>query len=242
MRPDPRLTAALIKVMRGKSPALSVISAWALGRTGDPAAIEPLREGLNARYLSIQSHCARSLATLGDREIIPTLMQRLAVEKDYGQQIAFASALGKLGAPEATYALLDLLRPADDESTQMELALAVARTVGSEHYFIQLLRQTRNEPGTALAQAIGTLRRKLSKMAADNQALPAAIDACADTFARNDLAVGAARLSQLIAQLPLDTLKTNAAAVLRECATRLEEGGAERVEYLLLTLQTLQAV
>ncbi len=241
MRPDPRLTAALIKVMRGKSPALSVIAAWALGRTGDPAAIEPLREGLNARYISIQSHCARALATLGDREMIPLLRQRLAVEKDYGQQIAFASSLGKLGASEATPALLDLLRPADDESTQMELALAVARTVGSEHYFIQLLRQARNEPGTAFAQALGALRRKLTKMAADNQALPAAIDGCTDVFARNDLDTGATRLSQVIQQLPLDVLKANAVAILRECVAKLDEGGANRLEYLLLALHTLQA-
>ncbi|MFN8491346.1 MAG: MFS transporter [Caldilineaceae bacterium] len=241
MRPDPRLTEALIKVMRGKSPALSTIAAWALGRTGDPSAIEPLRAGLHSTYRSIQSHCARSLATLGDRTMIPLFLERLATDPDYGQQVAYASALGKLGASEATPPLLTLLRTADDESIQMELALAVARTVGPEHYFIQLLRQTRTEPGTALAQQLGSLRRKILKLGKEQQSLSIVIDGCTDAFARNDLTGGAARLSQVIQQLQLDELKASAGAVLRECTARLDEGGAERLEYLLLALHTLQA-
>jgi len=241
MRPDPRLTEALIKVMRGKSPALSTIAAWALGRTGDPNAIEPLREGLHSSYRSIQSHCARSLATLGDRKMIPLFLERLATDPDYGQQVAYASALGKLSASEATPPLLALLRTADDESIQMELALAVARTVGPEHYFIQLLRQTRTEPGTALAQQLGGLRRKILKLGKEQQGLSILLDGCTDTFARNDLTSGAARLSQVIQQLQLDELNASASAVLRESATQLDKGGAERLEYLLLALHALQA-
>ncbi len=66
--PDERLLQALARVLEGNDPALSVIAAWALGRIGDPRAVEPLRQGLHAPYRSVKAHAARSLATLGDYE------------------------------------------------------------------------------------------------------------------------------------------------------------------------------
>ncbi|MFN8444829.1 MAG: MFS transporter [Caldilineaceae bacterium] len=246
MHPDPRLTDALIDILRGKSPALSVIAAWALGRSGDARALPPLREGLNAGYKSIQGHCARSLATLGDQEAIPELLTRVTSEKDYGLQVSYASALGKLQASEATSALLTLLHDADDESIQMELALAVARTVSrtvaDEHYFIQLLRQSRGETGTALAQALVTLRRKVGRLTKEDAQALAALDRCSDMLARNHLTNGATQLHKLLQQLPLERLPASAASVLRACAAQLETAGDERVEYLLLTLHTLHVV
>ena len=242
LRPDARLTAALIKILRGKSPALSVAAAWALGRTGDPSAVEPLRAGLYSTYRSIQSHSARALATLGDRTIIPLLLTRLPDEPDYGLQVTYASALGKLGAREATDALLPLLRQADDESIQMELALAVARVVGAEDYFIRLLRQTRSEPGTPLAQAVGALKRKVSKLAGSHPEPAVALDAGADALARQDLVAGAAHIQRLITLLPLDQLPPNRASVLRECGARLAEFGPSRLEYLLLALHGLNTL
>jgi len=246
MQPDPQLTDALIGVMRGKSPALSVIAAWALGRTGDARSLPPLREGLDSSYRSIQSHCARSLATLGDHESIPDLLARLRAESDYGLLIAYASALGKLQASEATDDLLVLLRDADDESIQMELALAaariVARTSGDEHYFIQLVRHTRKETGTGLAQALVALRRKVSRLVqADPDAL-AALDSSSDLLARNNLTEGALRLGELIERLPLDKLPAAPATVLGACARQLAAGESVRVEYLLLVLHTLHAL
>ncbi len=246
MQPDPRLTEALIVVLRGKSPALSVIAAWALARTGDRRALPSLREGLNSDYRSIQSHCARALATLGDQECIPELLARLQSESDYGQQIAYASALGKLQASAATDALLALLQGADDEITQLELALAVARTaartVGDEHYFIQLLRQSRGETGTALAQALVGLRRKVGKLAREDGQALAALDAGSDLLARNNLTAGAQQLQTLIEHLPLAHFPAAAASVLRACAAALATSGAARIEYLILVLHTLHAV
>ncbi len=246
MHPDPRLTDALIAVMRGKSPALSVIAAWALGRSGDERALPPLREGLDARYKSIQAHSARSLATLGDREAIPQLLTRLENESDYGLKIAYASSLGKLQASEATEALLAMLAGASDEITRMELALAVARTVtrtaGDEHYFIQLVRQTRGESGTALAQALVALRRKVGRLAKNNtQALPA-LDTAGDLLARNNLPAAAQQVQTLIQHLPLDRFSTTAASILKGCALQIESSGAERIEYLILVLHTLHAM
>lgn len=242
MRPDPRLTDALIEILRGKSPALSVAAAWALGRAGDARALPPLREGLDSTYRSIQSHCARSLATLGDRRCIPELLTRLDQETDYGLQVAYASALGKLKAREATTPLLALLQTADDESTRMELALAVARTVGDEHYFIQLLRQTRGETGTALAQALVGVRRKLSRMIGEGAPALAALDDGSDRLARQDLVGGATQLQLLIERLPMERLPDGAGLVLRGCRSQLSVWAAARLEYFLLVLHALSTM
>ncbi|NOR84277.1 MAG: hypothetical protein GQ526_12375, partial [Ardenticatenales bacterium] len=72
--PVPRLREALVEILRGPEPALSVVAAWALGRMGDQEAIEPLRAGLDSSYRSVRAHCARSLATLGDAEGVPLLL------------------------------------------------------------------------------------------------------------------------------------------------------------------------
>ena len=183
---------------------------------------------------------------MGDRECIPELLTRLQTESDYGQQIAYASALGKLHASEATDALLALLQGADDEITQLELALAVARTVartvGDEHYFIQLLRQTRGERGTALAQALVALRRKVSQLTKEEPQALAALDAACDLLARNNLTAGVQQLETLVQHLPLTNFPVPAASVLRACASELNVSGAGRIEYLILVLYTLHAV
>ena len=183
---------------------------------------------------------------MGDRECIPELLTRLQTESDYGQQIAYASALGKLQASEATGDLLALLQGADDEITQLELALAVARTVartvGDEHYFIQLLRQTRGEKGTALAQALVALRRKVSQLTSDDTQALAALDSASDLLARNNLTAGVQQLEKLVYRLPLPQFPAPAASVLQACAIELNTSGAGRIEYLILVLHTLHAV
>jgi MFS family permease len=131
--PDARLTDALIETLEGNEPSLSTIAAWGLGRIGDERALEALRRGLNARYRSVKAHCARSLGSLEDRTVLPELLERLETETDMGLQMAFAAALGRLGATEATGRLLALLRASDTHDAQMEFTLALARLVGDEH-------------------------------------------------------------------------------------------------------------
>jgi HEAT repeat protein/Na+/melibiose symporter-like transporter len=241
MPPDPRLTAALIGVLQGKSPALSVIAAWALGRAEDPTAIDALRAGMNSPYRSIQSHCARSLATLGDQGIIPLLLKRLPAEPDYGLKVAYASALGKLGTTRGLDLVLELLVDADDESTRLELALAVARMIGQEDGFIRLTRAVRTQPGTAIAQVLTPLRRKVGKLTAEDPQRLAHFDNCVDALAREDLAGGVAHLHELLISLPLERMQQSAAAILRVCTDGLERWGFDRVEYPLLALLTLAA-
>jgi MFS family permease len=239
--PDRRLVDALVEVLRGDEPALSVIAAWALGRIGDRHAIGPLREGLDARYRSVQAHCIRSLGSLGDTDIAPVLLERVAHETDDGVKLACASALGQLEAGEAVGELLGMLRPSQSHDARMEVALALARIVGDEHNFIQLLRQVRDEAGTTLSQTVTALKKRMGEYQADDKTdLPAMIDDCAESLAREDLEQGVALLGGVIRSLPVEGLRGSRVEILQGCAAGLDEFGAGRLEYAILALHTMQ--
>ncbi|MBI1297411.1 MFS transporter [bacterium] len=239
MPSEPRLRDALIEILHGSELALSVVAAWALGRMGDSEAYEPLREALHSEYRSIQAHSARALGALGNREIVPVLLERLITEPDKGLQMAYASALGNLQAGEATPILLDLLAKTNNEGARMELALTLARIVGDEHHFIQLLRSVRADAGTAIAQEINNLKRKLTRDDGKGGPLIARCNECADLFARAALDEGAHCLSRLLTALPLDSYELASRQILQECAARLDEFGEHHREYIILTLHTL---
>jgi MFS family permease len=240
MKPDARLIAALGEILAGNNPSLSVIAAWALGRIGDEEALDPLRQGLDARYRSIQAHSARALGVLGDIGVIPKLLKRLKQEQDDGLRVAYASALGSLRASSATEILLEQLQTADDQHTRMELALALARIIGNEQHFIQLWRQLRNEPGTSAAQAVTAFKRHLSKVHAAPPTFGGLVDQCAEALARDDLAAGVARLVEVIAQLMPELRADASAQVLTVCQQQLRNGELARQEYLLLALHALE--
>ncbi len=237
MDSDPRLVEALCNILDGTELSLSVVAAWALGRIGDQRALLSLRHGLDVPYRSIQSHCARALATLGDTTVIPLLLQRLQTETDKGLRIAYSSALGKLRAVEAIPTLSDVLLNTANEGARLELTLALARIVGDEHHFIRLLRAARGDKGTAAHRALMAAKKRL---ALDDAALNQQIIACADAFSRDDFEGATAQLVALLRALPADALTDSGRAILNECAARLEAFKAERNEYLLLALHTLE--
>jgi hypothetical protein len=98
----------------------------------------------------------------------------------------------------------------------------------------------RQETGTGLSQAVSGLRRRLEHSRLAHGAA-AGLPACADAFARNDLAHGAAQVADLLRQLLAEPLDPSTATVLAECADRLDEFKAERLEYVLLALHALHA-
>ncbi len=242
MKPDAQLTAALVKILLGKNPALSVMAAWALGRIGDRNAANALWQGLNSPFKSVRMHCVRSLGTLGDRRSGKMLLQRLESETDEGLQLAYASALGGLRVSKAAFKLLDLLYTSQDEESRLELALALARIVGDESFFIQLWRSTRGEAGTALAQTVEMLKKKWlrwNKPGADEGETTATLTACAAAFAGNDLAGGIAQLQVFLESAPLDACEYINMLICQECAIRLTEFGETRQEYVILSLHAL---
>ncbi len=241
MRSDPRLIEALAQIVDGTEISLSVVSAWALGRMDDENALPVLRDGLNSSYRSMQAHCARALGTLGDTTVAPLLLERLQKEEDKGLIVAYSSALGNLHYEDALDTLLVVLKTMQNEGARMELALAVARVVGDEPYFIRLLRNIRQDPGTNLFQALNTLKRKLDKTTSSE--VKQKIDEAANLFAKNELDAGAVLLSEIIHALyPRDPSITAEPhiRVLQECAQMLSQIKAERTEYLVLSVCVLQ--
>lgn len=239
-RPDPRLTEALLQVLNGTELALSTIAAWALGRIGDWQAREALSQGLDAPYHSIRAHSARALGALGDTGAIPLLMERLERETDKGLQMAYASALGKLQAREATRALLDLLDTFENEGARLELALSLARLVGNEGHFIRMVREAPDDPGTITAQAASALKKKIRRDRL-SESLEPAIEASASALARGELQTGAHLLSELIDQVPAEKFEPTSLAILQECGEKLKTVEAARqLDYILLALHTME--
>jgi HEAT repeat protein/MFS family permease len=237
MPPDTRLIDALIEILEGRELALTVVAAWALGRSGDRRAIEPLRRALDSSFRSIRAHSARALGALDDKEIAPVLLERLAHEEDKGLQMAYASALGNLQWVEATPTLLQLLAHTQNTGARLELALTLARLIGDEHYFVSLLRQMRSDPGTATAQALTTYRKRNEKKLSAT-AVQKLLE-CEDALARGEVDHGARLLGALIPELPLDEMPSAQAAILRECGVQLAASGDEHSEYTMLALDAL---
>jgi Na+/melibiose symporter-like transporter len=239
MPPEPRLIEALIEILHGSELALTVIAAWALGRMGDPHAYEPLRQALDSEYRSIQAHSARALGSLGNREIIPNLHERLKSENDKGLQMAYAYALGNLRATEATEEILALLRHMENEGARLELALTLARIVGDEHHYIHLLRSVRADAGTAIAQEITALKRRLVREQGAETNIAQLVDESIGHFAHSAMERGAIALSQLITALSLDNLEPSSQEILRECSKGLAKPDPLHIDYILLALHTL---
>lgn len=239
MPADPRLTAALVRTLQSKSPALSSMAAWALGRGGHRAALEPLRAGLDAPYRSVQSYSARALGTLGDQAGAVELLARLATEEDEGLSLAYASALGRLHISEALPLILTRLAAATDEAVRDEMALAAARLVGDERPYLQAARARAGQPGTAYAQALAAARKRLSREHRRDTATFDLLITLEESFAREQLDEAAGALAAWLADFPPDRLRPPAAQVIAAAREQLASHAAARPEYLLLALHAL---
>jgi hypothetical protein len=123
----------------------------------------------------------------------------------------------------------------------MELALALARIVGDEQPFIQLLRQVRADTGTASSQALIALKKSLSERSGVSPDLVTTLDKCAEDLARGNLESGVALLGEMIRLLPLDELGESCRTILQDSSERLDEFGTRRIEYIVLALHALNA-
>ncbi|MFZ0547215.1 MAG: MFS transporter [Candidatus Promineifilaceae bacterium] len=231
-RPDERLTNALAEILHGTDPALSVMAAWALGRMGAEGGQSSLQKGLDSDYRSIRAHSARSLATLGDKSVIDLLRKRLRQEKDHGLKVAYAASLGQLQDTAVTPILLSLLYQETQPMARAELALALARLLGSENKYIQMLRQTRADLDTAASQIILSLSKKLS-------ASPDLIAECVRAFSTSQHDEGISKLVPLVQEALEWPLPAPNELILQECLVRLPQFGVSREEYLLLLFHSL---
>jgi MFS family permease len=239
MQPNEQVRAAVVEVLNSGDPVLSVVAAWALGRMRDVGAVGPLRRGLEAPNRAVQEYSARSLGILGDYTVVPVLLQRLVQEDDPNLQLAYASALGQLRVNDAIPELLRLLHTSESSVQRTEVALALARIVGREHEFIQLLRQANQDAATATAQALLNLKRKVGTWPECDEDVLNAVEECADTLGREQMAEGVTLMCCLVEKLPRAYLGAHCCAILEHCVERLGHFGCERLEYLVLALHTL---
>ncbi|MBI3941757.1 MAG: MFS transporter [Chloroflexi bacterium] len=234
-----QIVAALIRTARDADQTLSSMAAWALGRIGAIQAIPALQALLASDSAELRATAARALGTLEDHSIIPRLDALFDRESNNGVRVAYATVLGKLRSLSSTEKLLWLLQAQENRGSRNEVALALARMIGNEHYFVTLWKQTRTEPGTAFSLAVTDIKRKLTPQTQANSDLLRALDASALAFARGNVEMGIRQLREGIILLAPDNIPGPAGLILSECASRLDEWGAGRIEYLLLCLHTL---
>jgi hypothetical protein len=122
----------------------------------------------------------------------------------------------------------------------MEFALALARLVGEEHRFVQLLRRAESEPGTAFSQEATALGARLGKAQPEAEGAAQALDAAAAVLAREDLAGGLVLLAAALRLAAGEDLAQPCRAVVRECADQMDRSGAERIEVAVLALHAAE--
>jgi len=113
-----------------------------------------------------------------------------------------------------------------------ELALALARLIGGENRYIQMLRHMRADLDTAVSQIILSLNKKWSAPADK-------ITACARAFSLGRHEEGLAMLLELANPALERPLPQTNKLILQECLIRLPQHGLARQEYLLLMLHAL---
>jgi hypothetical protein len=153
--------------------------------------------------------------------------------------LAYASALGNLGATAGAPRILTILAAATNPGARLELALALARLAGDEHHFIQLVRAARQDLGTAAARTLDAVRKKLVKTSEEGKECEAALLASSAAFAHNQIELGVQQLCEALGRLPLQPYSQTSALILQSCAAQLAVTGVERTEYLLLALHVL---
>ena len=236
MRPSPRLVDALLLVLTGNIPDLSVAAAWALGRLRDRSAVLPLREGLLSEYPLLQARCARALATLGDTDSIAEFHDRLNEESDMGLKLAYAAALGTLHAEDAAVDLVAFLRAAPDESSRAEVALALARIMGHEQRYVRLWRAMRADSSTAAAQAALALKRDFGSLGGGSRELKSLAEETASAFGEEENVRAHMLLAEMLGKIRREWLSEPVAAILYACSEELMGSEDVASEYVILAI------
>jgi Na+/melibiose symporter-like transporter len=240
--PDPDLIQALVEILESSQADLSIAAAWALGNIGDKTAVPPLRRAARSEYTLLQARAVRALASLGDVEEIPYLIERLRSETDEALRIAYASALGRLRCTEVLGDMADLLRNATGKIQRTELAWALAHMVGDERYYVRLWRKVSMDLGTTVAQVLLDIKKDLIKLCRPDVVVDDTVNSCVGSFAKEDFEGGTPLLAGLIDSLPTNKLDEISTKLLGECAGCLKEFGPARVEYIVLALHTITTV
>ncbi len=236
---EDELVDALIKVLEDPESELNISAARALGRIGSPRAIPALRRTLFSGYRPLEANSARSLALLDDTESVLHFQAKLQQEPNPRLRLAYVSALGKLRVADSIEQLFDLLLQVQSEASRGEIGLAIARIVGDEKYYLRHWRSLHSDFNTLTAQALLAFQKPAERCGMAELAEVA--EASANSFALGDLDTGVTSLATMLQWLSTDDLDETINQVLQRCINGLQEFGASRKEYILLSLHTLDA-
>jgi len=135
--------------------------------------------------------------------------------------------------------LLSLMQTCQDPHARLELALALARLVGDENFFVRLAREVRSDPDTPLAQSITSTEKRLEKAGLSGRSTAVEWNDCASTFSQGDYHTGVVKFLDLLSGIPFQQLRPVERVILDDCVQHLVEHGEIRMDYLLLALHTL---
>jgi HEAT repeat protein len=241
-RPAPELVDALMLVLGGNEPDISVNAAWALGRMADESAVWALRETLLSDYPLLRARSARALANLKDKDSIKVFIEHFRNEKNPGLRIAYAQSLCKLRYTGLIGEMLEFLASLDDSVIRSEMGLALARIVGNESDYISLWRHLKNDLETEAAKVLLSLKSDIvNSPLIDGNLRELSSQAC-DAFARANNAEAVKLLAAFAGAVGAKTQRRAVAAILADCQKRLEEFSDTRIEYILLSLYCCRIV
>jgi len=234
--PNIRLIKSLITVLKSDDPSLSGIAAWALGRIGRQEGIEALRESVFSKHEHIKIQCIRSLGALDDKESIALFLKALGSEDNNSKlQVAYASALGQLGAQKSIPELLVKLKNCNNKYDRKDFAFSIARIIGNESRYIQVFNLVSAEIEITVSKIIFSL---------SNRVKSAIGDSCGTAWEKGNFKEGVVCLVELInyinsTQIPIPEYRR---IILNECAFGLKTHGITQIEYLVLSLHLLKEI
>ena len=114
----------LIKALRHKE--VGAMAAAALGRLGDPQAVEPLIAALQTRDSAVRNHAARALGQIGDARAVEPLIAALQ-GGSWDLRGAAVQALGQIGDARALEPLVAAMQARMDERMRQAAAKALGQ-------------------------------------------------------------------------------------------------------------------
>jgi len=164
----------LIDLMTGKTPsgkgyslfipqdvgAVQWMAARALGRIGDPRAVEPLMNALGKSGGDLGVYIAEALGELGDRRAVPILVEA-AKRGDEPALRSVIETLGRLGDPAAVTALLELLRNAKEDARYASI-IALGR-IRDPRAIAGLKKTSETDPQLFVREAAARTLMQMSK-------------------------------------------------------------------------------
>ena len=115
--------------------------------------------------------------------------------------------------------------------------MAIARIAGDEKYYLQHWHALRTNFNTAAGQAVLGLQKLAKKLKLNS--FVALTEQCADSFGQGNLPEATEILQHIIKEIPTEKLDTTLRFILEQCAYNLAEFGGTRIEFILLSLHTI---